>query len=626
MSYVAPVKDMKFVIKELAGLATINQLPGCEDATEETVDAILEENAKFCGAVLAPLNHGGDVEHSVRNADGTVTTPKGFKEAFKQFGDGGWQGLHHPTDFGGQGLPKLVATTGIEMINSANLAFALCPLLSDGAIEAILLTGTGEQRATYLANMISGKWTGTMNLTESQAGSDLSLVRARAVPQAGAEAGSFRISGQKIFITYGEHDMAENIVHLVLARTPTAPEGVKGISLFIVPKFLVNADGSLGKRNDVFCASIEHKLGINASPTAVLVFGDGKGDVGMGGDGSAGAIGYLVGEENRGLEYMFIMMNAARFAVGMQGVAIAERAYQKALAFAKDRVQGRAVEGSAAAVTIIHHPDVRRMLMTMRALTEAARATAYVAAAAADAAHHHPDQAVRADHQAFYEYMVPVVKGFSTEMSLEVASLGVQVHGGMGFIEETGAAQYYRDARILTIYEGTTAIQANDLVGRKTARDGGKTARAILAQIRKTENELARFASVDLATKAPNNFTAQMRADFAALRDSLVQASKAFEESVDFVAAHAKTDIRAVYAGSVPYLMLAGTVIGGWNMARAALVAQAKIESGDKDPFYASKIKTARFYADHILPRAVALRVGIVGGAEGVLALAEEQF
>ena len=613
MSYIAPVKDMKFVIKELAGLNIINQLPGCEDATEETVDAILEENARFCGEVLAPLNWSGDVERSVRHADGTVTTPKGFKEAFKQFGEGGWQGLHHPIDFGGQGLPKLVATTGIEMINSANLSFALCPLLSDGAIEAILLTGTEQQRGTYLANMISGKWTGTMNLTEPQAGSDLSLVRSRAVPQAGAEAGSFRITGQKIFITYGEHDMAENIVHLVLARTPTAPEGVKGISLFIVPKFLVNADGLLGKRNDVFCASIEHKLGINASPTAVLVFGDGKGEVGKGGDGAAGAVGFLIGEENRGLEYMFIMMNAARFAVGMQGIAIAERAYQKAVAFARDRVQGRAVEGSAAAVTIIHHPDVRRMLMTMRALTEAARATAYVAAAAADAAHHHPDQATRADNQAFYEYMVPIVKGFSTEMSLEVASLGVQVHGGMGFIEETGAAQYYRDARILTIYEGTTAIQANDLVGRKTARDGGKTARAIIAQVRHTEAELARAGNAS-------------GGDLAVIRNQLALAINAFEEVVNYVAANAKGDIRAVFAGSVPYLMLAGVVMGGWNMARAALVAQAKISSGDKDPFYPSKITTARFYADHILTRAGGLRASIVGGAEGVLALAEDQF
>ena len=607
MSYVAPVKDMKFVIKELAGLNTINQLPGCEDATEDTVDAILEENARFCGEVLAPLNWSGDVEHSVRNADGSVTTPKGFKEAFKQFGEGGWQGLHHPADVGGQGLPKLVATTGIEMINSANLSFALCPLLSDGAIEAILLTGTEQQRATYLPNMVSAKWTGTMNLTEPQAGSDLSLVRARAVPQPDA---SYRISGQKIFITWGEHDMAENLVHLVLARTPTAPEGVKGISLFICPKFLVNPDGSLGKRNDVFCASIEHKLGIKASPTAVLVFGDGKGEVGVGADGTAGAVGYLVGEENRGLEYKFIMMNAARFAVGMQGVAVAERAYQKAVSFARDRVQGRAVEGSAAAVTIIHHPDVRRMLMTMRALTEAARATGYIAAAASDAAHHHPDKATRADNQAFYEYLVPIVKGFSTEMSLEVASLGVQVHGGMGFIEETGAAQYYRDARILTIYEGTTAIQANDLVGRKTSRDGGKTAKAIIAQIRKTEQELAVHAGGDLAV----------------IRNQLALASKAFEEVVDYVAGNAKTDIRAVFAGSVPYLMLAGVVIGGWNMARAALVAQAKIASGDTDSFYTAKIKTARFYADHILTRAGGLRASIVGGAEGVLALTEDQF
>ena len=605
MSYVAPVKDMKFVIKELAGLAVINQLPGCEDATEETVDAILEENARFCGEVLAPLNWSGDVERSVRNDDGTVTTPRGFKEAFRQFADGGWQGLHFPAEYGGQGLPKLVATTGIEMINSANLSFALCPLLSDGAIEAILLRGTEQQRETYLHKLVAGKWTGTMNLTESQAGSDLSLVRSRAVPQSD---GSYRIFGQKIFITYGEHDMAENIVHLVLARIPTAPEGVKGISLFIVPKFLVNADGSPGERNDVFCASIEHKLGIKASPTAVLIYGDDKGDVGE------GAIGTLVGEENRGLEYMFIMMNAARFAVGMQGVAIAERAYQKAVSFAKDRVQGRAVEGSSAPVAIISHPDVRRMLMTMRALTEAARASAYVAAAAADAAHHHPDAADRADNQAYYEYMVPLVKGFSTEMSLEVASLGVQVHGGMGFIEETGAAQYYRDARILTIYEGTTAIQANDLVGRKTSRDGGKTARAIIAQMRNTEAELAVFGGGDLA----------------AIRIQLGLAIRAFEEVVEYVCANAKTDIRAVFAGSVPYLMLAGTVVGGWNMARAALVAQAKIDGGTEqekhDPFYSAKIKTARFYADHILSRCTGLRAAIVDGAEGVLALADDQF
>jgi alkylation response protein AidB-like acyl-CoA dehydrogenase len=601
MSYAAPIKDIKFVMQELAGLETINKLPGCEDATLETVEAILEEDAKFCGEVLAPLNRSGDLEHSVRQSDGSVKTPKGFKEAFKQFGEGGWQGLHFPTEFGGQGLPKVVATAGIEMINSANLSFALCPLLTDGAVEAILLTGTEQQRNVYLPKLISGEWTGTMNLTEPQAGSDLALVKSRAVPQGD---GSYRVFGQKIFITYGEHDMADNIVHLVLARTPSAPEGVKGISLFIVPKRLVNADGSLGKRNDVYCASLEEKLGINASPTAVLIYGDNKGEVGE------GAIGYLVGEENRGLEYMFIMMNAARFAVGIQGIAVAERAYQKAVAYAKDRTQSRAVEGSSGPVTIIHHPDVRRMLMTMRAYTEGARASAYVTAAAMDAARHHPDAAVRADNQAFYEYMVPLVKGFSTEMSLEVTSLGVQVHGGMGFIEETGAAQYYRDARILTIYEGTTAIQANDLVGRKTARDGGKTAKAIIAQIRKTEQELAKFEQGDLAV----------------IRNQLAAASKAFEETVDFIVANAKADIRAVYAGSVPYLKLAGNVIAGWNMARAALAAQAKISGGDTDSFYPAKIATARFYADHILTLVPALRASIVGGAEGALALTEDQF
>ena len=601
MSYVAPVKDIKFVMQELAGLETINKLPGCEEATLETVEAILEEDARFCGEVLAPLNRVGDLEHSVRQPDGSVKTPKGFKEAFKQFGAGGWQGLHFPVEFGGQGLPKLVATAGIEMINSANLSFALCPLLTDGAVEAILLTGTEEQRNTYLPKLISGEWTGTMNLTEPQAGSDLALVKSRAVPQGD---GTFRVFGQKIFITYGEHDMADNIVHLVLARTPTAPAGVKGISLFIVPKFVINKDGTPGKRNDVYCASLEEKLGINASPTAVLIYGDNKGEVGE------GAVGYLVGEENRGLEYMFIMMNAARFAVGMQGVAVAERAYQKAVAYAKDRTQSRAVEGSSGPVTIINHPDVRRMLMTMRAYTEGARASAYVTAAALDAAHHHPDATVRAENQSFYEYMVPLVKGFSTEMSLEVTSLGVQVHGGMGFIEETGAAQYYRDARILTIYEGTTAIQANDLVGRKTARDAGKTAKGIVAQIRKTEEALAKYKDGDLA----------------AIRNQLAAGSKALDEVVDYMVANAKSDIRSVYAGSVPYLKLAGTVIAGWNMARAALAAQAKITGGDTDPFYTAKIATARFYADHILTQAPALRGSIIGGAAGVLALTEEQF
>ncbi len=601
MSYTAPLADIKFVLNELAGLAIVQQLPGCEDATTETVDAVLEENAKFVQEVVAPLNWDGDLMPSTWK-DGVVTTTRGFKEAFKAFGEAGWQGVQHPVEFGGQGLPKLVGTPCIEMLNAANLSFALCPLLSDGAIEALMTAGTDEQKAIYLENLVTGKWTGTMNLTEPQAGSDLAMVRSKAVRQAD---GTYRISGQKIFITFGEHDMADNIVHLVLARTPDAPEGVKGISLFIVPKFLVNADGSPGKRNDVYCASIEHKLGIKASPTAVLIYGDGKGEVG------AGAIGTVVGQENRGLEYMFIMMNAARFAVGMQGIAVADRAYQKAVGYARDRLQSRALTGSSGPVSIIRHPDVRRMLMTMRALTEASRAVAYVGAAASDAAHYAADEVTRKANQAYYEYMVPIIKGFSTEMSIEVASLGVQVHGGMGFIEETGAAQYYRDARILTIYEGTTAIQANDLIGRKTVRDGGATAKSIIAAMRATEAELASFTSGDLA----------------AIRNQLAAGITAYEDVVNYVVTNIKADINAVFAGSVPYLMLAGTVAGGWQMARAALIATQKLAAADGDAkFYQAKIATARFYADHILTRAPGLRSSIVEGAAGVMAMPEEAF
>jgi alkylation response protein AidB-like acyl-CoA dehydrogenase len=596
MSYVAPLKDMLFVMNKLAGLSKVNALPGCEDATPDTAEAVLEENARFCSEVIAPLNFEGDKAPSHWH-DGQVTTTKGFKEAFKAFGEAGWQGVQHPVDFGGQGLPKLIATPCIEMLNSANLAFALCPLLTDGAIEALMTAGSDAQKKTYLANLISGKWTGTMNLTEPQAGSDLAMVRSRAVPQGDD---TYKVFGTKIFITYGEHDMAENIVHLVLARTPDAPPGVKGISLFLVPKFLVNADGSLGERNDVHCVSIEHKLGIKASPTAVLQFGD-----------HGGAIGTLIGEENRGLEYMFIMMNAARFAVGMQGIAVAERAYQKAVQYAKDRIQSRDLAGSPGPVSIIHQPDVRRMLMSMRAQIEAARALSYVTAAASDVAHHHADEATRKANQAFYEYMVPVVKGWSTEMSIDVASTGVQIHGGMGFIEETGAAQHYRDARILTIYEGTTAIQANDLVGRKTARDGGAVARSILAQVRQTEAELASYDSGDLAV----------------IRNQLAAGSRALEEVVDYVVGNLKSDIKGVFAGSVLYLKLAGIVLGGWQMARAALIAEQKREADEGDAgFYQAKIVTARFFADHILSQASGYRAAIVEGSKGVLALTEDQF
>ncbi|HZO03565.1 MAG TPA: acyl-CoA dehydrogenase [Burkholderiales bacterium] len=577
MSYQAPLKDMRFVLHELAGLAEVAKLPDYQDANPDTVDAILEEASKFASEVLDPINYSGDREGSVWN-DGKVTTPKGFKQAYEQYVAGGWGALPFPAEWGGQGLPKLVATAVEEMLTSSNMSFSLCPLLTQGAIHALELCGSGALKDTYLGKMIEGSWTGTMNLTEPQAGSDLALVRTRAVRQGD----HYRISGQKIFITYGEHDLSQNIVHLVLARTPDAPEGVKGISLFLVPKFLVKPDGSLGERNSARCASIEHKLGIHASPTAVMVFED--------------AVGYLVGEENKGLSYMFIMMNAARFSVGLEGVSISERAFQRALAYAKERMQGRDLVEGAKTVPIIRHPDVRRMLMLMKSQTEAMRALAYVVAAAMDVAHKTGDK----KHQAFVDLMIPVVKGWCTETGIEVASLGVQVHGGMGFVEETGAAQYLRDARITTIYEGTTGIQAMDLVGRKIAREGGATAKAWIGEVRKLDGQLGGHPEI---------------------RKALTEGLKAVEDCVEFIV-QAK-DPRAQLAGAVPFLKLMGIVAGGWQMARAALAAAKP--GGDED-FKKAKIATARFYADHVLVQAPALRNTVVNGAAGVMALSEEQF
>ena len=597
MSYTAPIKDMLFNMQHLAALNEIAKIPGFEDAGMETAQAVLEECARFNQDVLAPLNWEGD-KHPSFWKDGVVTTTTGFKQAYQQYAEGGWQGLQHPTDMGGQGLPKTIGAACGEILNSANMSFALCPLLTDGAIEALLTAGSDELKATYLHKLVSGEWTGTMNLTEPQAGSDLSMVRSRAEPQAD---GTYKVFGTKIYITYGEHDMADNIIHLVLARVTGAPEGVKGISLFVVPKVMVNKDGALGVRNDVHCVSIEHKLGIKASPTAVLQYGD-----------NGGAVGYLVGQENRGLEYMFIMMNAARYAVGVQGIAIAERAYQKATQYARDRVQSRPVDGSIkAAAAIIHHPDVRRMLMTMRAYTEGCRAMASVAAAAYDAAHHHPDAETRKQNNAFYEFLVPLVKGYSTEMSLEVTSLGVQVHGGMGFIEETGAAQYYRDAKILTIYEGTTAIQANDLVGRKTSRDGGQTAKAITAQVQQTVVALQDQGSIAAV----------------AIAKRLEAGRQAFDDVVDFIVQAATHNPNAAYAGSVPYLMLAGNVLAGWQLARSFLIAQEALSKGaDDSAFLQAKMTTARFYADHILSKVPGMRDGIVDGADSVTEMALDAF
>ncbi|MBK8522773.1 MAG: acyl-CoA dehydrogenase [Betaproteobacteria bacterium] len=598
--YIAPIRDMQFVLKELAGLEQVAQLPGCEEATPDLVDAVLEEAAKFAEGVLSPLNIPGDQE-GAKWHDKAVTMPKGFKEAYQQFSENGWTALACEPEFGGQGLPKVVNACVTEMWKSANHAFSLCPLLTTGAIEALVLAGSDALKATYLEKMVSGEWTGTMNLTEPNAGSDLAAVRSKAEPQGD---GTYKIFGQKIFITYGEHDMADNIIHLVLARTPTAPEGVKGISLFVVPKFMVNADGSLGARNDVHCVSIEHKLGIHASPTAVLAFGD-----------NGGAVGYLVGEENRGLEYMFIMMNAARFGVGLEGVADGERAYQRAVTYARDRVQGPdiGVRGGGK-VAIINHPDVRRMLMNMRCQVEATRALAYVVGAAHDAAVHHPDPETKKQNQAFVDLMIPVVKGWSTEVGVDVATTGVQVHGGMGFIEETGAAQHLRDVRISTIYEGTTGIQANDLIGRKMAREGGATIKAVIGTIRALDAELAKQSG------------GKSGEHFAVIRSRLTTGVNALEQAADWIVANYGKDVRAVSVGAVPFLWLFGIVAGGWQMARAALVAQARIDGGDVDAFYVSKIVTARFFADHQLSRAEGLASTVIEGGAGALALEESAF
>jgi acyl-CoA dehydrogenase len=596
--YRAPLAEMQFVMNELAGLPDIAKLPGFEEATPDTVAAILEEADKFATEVLDPLNRVGDREGARLTGDGRVTTPTGFRDAYRRFCELGWNGLSKSTDHGGQGMPQLVAAAIDEIWNAANMAFELCPMLTGGAIEAIELNGSEALKRTYLPRMVAGEWTGTMNLTEPQAGSDLAAVRAKAVPQPD---GSYRIFGNKIFITYGDHDYTDNIVHLVLARTPDAPPGVKGISLFVVPKFIVGADGTPGARNDVRCVSLEHKLGIHASPTAVLAFGD-----------QGGAVGHLVGEENRGLEYMFVMMNQARFGVGMQGVGIAERAYQRARDYARERVQGRIAGATSDAPSgIIGHPDVRRMLMTMRACTEAARAVGYVTAAALDRAHRDPDPAMRRRDLAFAELMIPIVKGWGTEVAQRTTHLGVQVHGGMGFIEESGAAQYVRDARITTIYEGTTGIQANDLIGRKIARDKGAALSDAIADMRGVHRALADAGSDDLSV-----IGVRLRAGVDAL-----------DAAARWIVARFAGDPRAVLAGAVPFLELAGIVCGGAQLGRAALRAGNKLAKGDGDrEFLRAKIATTRHFADHCLTQAPGLRDTVVDGATGVLALAEHEF
>ncbi|MGZ9014476.1 MAG: acyl-CoA dehydrogenase [Burkholderiales bacterium] len=594
-TYKAPLEDIRFVLNELAGLQEVTALPGYSDATPELVSSVLEGAATFAQEVLDPLNRVGDRE-GARFADGKVTPPEGYAEAYRKFVEAGWNGIAGDPQYGGQGLPQLVLTAVQEIWNSANMAFCLAPMLTSGVIEAFRRHATPEQQALYLPRLTAGEWTGTMNLTEPQAGSDLSAVRMSAVP----EGDRYRLRGTKIFITWGEHDMTENIVHLVLARLPDAPEGVKGISLFIVPKFVVNPDGTRGERNDVKCVSIERKMGIHASPTCVLVYGEDK-----------GAIGYLVGEPNRGLEYMFTMMNHARLGVGVEGMGIAERAYQHALEYARTRVQGRELgQVSGDRVTIIHHPDVKRMLLGMKAQTQAMRALVYTAAAALDKANRHPDPAERRRNQALIDLMTPIVKGWCTEQGVEITSTGVQVHGGIGFVEEGGAAQYLRDARITTIYEGTTGIQANDLIGRKVAFEKGATANAVIGEMRGVATALD-----------------PLGAEFESARAQLTGALDALQAATDWIVSTYAGAPKAAAAVAVPYLKLFGTVAGGALMCRGALIAERRLRGPENARDYlSSRLVTARFYCEHILPQARALADTVLTGSGSVLALDERRF
>ena len=591
-SYNAPLADMRFLLHELGLLKSVNSLPGLEEASQDLVDAVLEEAGKLARDKLAPINHSADLSGGSRLENGIVRTPEGWKEAYDAFVEGGWNAVPFDPDFGGQGLPWLVGIALQEMWQSANMAWALCPLLTQGAVELLTEHGSDEQKATWLGKLISGEWTGTMNLTEPAAGSDVGALKTRA-ERAGDH---YLIRGQKIFITYGEHDLTDNTVHMVLARTPDGPPGVKGISLFIVPKVMVNPDGTLGGRNDIRCVSLEEKLGIHGSPTCVMAYGD-----------NDGAVGYLVGEENRGMEYMFTMMNNARISVGLEGVAIAERAYQQARDYARERVQGRTLGGSS---TIIGHPDVRRMLLMMRALTEATRAVTYDLAAMLDISKRHKEENWRIYADRRVALLTPVVKAWCTDMGVEVASLGVQVHGGMGYIEETGAAQHYRDARIAPIYEGTNGIQALDLVGRKLLRDDGGAAMEYIDEVHSLINGLNQRSEEDIVI---------IRRHLAAGVDALDNATQWLLQAA------AENQLDAL-ASATPYLKLFGTVAGGAMLARSALRAMEALSDGTKDTLLTDKIRVARFYAEQVLPQAGGLATSISAGSGIIMSFAEDRF
>jgi alkylation response protein AidB-like acyl-CoA dehydrogenase len=586
-AYAAPIAELRFAMDEIAGLPGLARLPAFAEATPDLVDSVLEEAGKLATGVLDPLNESGD-RQGVRLENGVVVAPDGFAEAYRTFTQGGWNAVPFDPAHGGQGLPWSLQVALQEMWAASNLSFSLCPLLTQGAIELLQSHGSPAQQATYLPALIEGRWSGTMNLTEPQAGSDLGALKARAR----RDGDQYRITGQKIFITWGEHDLAENIVHMVLARLEDAPPGVKGISLFLVPKLLPGEGGP--RRNDLRCVALERKLGIHASPTCVMAYGD-----------QGGAVGELVGEAGRGLEYMFTMMNNARLGVGIEGVALAERAYQRAVAYARGRVQSRAAGGrDPSPVPIIRHPDVRRMLLTMRALTEAARALAFQAAGALDRARQGGDAAELARQQARVDLLIPVVKAWSTDIGVEVASLGIQVHGGMGFIEQSGAAQHYRDARITPIYEGTNGIQANDLLGRKLARDGGAAFRAYVETLRRD------------AAAAPADLQPRLEAGIAALERAAAYLLQTWPSSVE-----------TALAGAAPFLRLFGTVAGGVLLARSAATAAARHADGKTSAsFAAAKAATARFYAANILPLAGGLAEIVTGGGDSTLSLAEDAF
>jgi 3-(methylthio)propanoyl-CoA dehydrogenase len=591
--YVPPLRDIRFVLDELVDLDGLSKLEAFGHADPDTVFGVIEESGRFMADVVGPLNRVGDAAGSTTDGDGKVTTPPGFREAYRQYVDAGWGAVPFPPEFGGGGFPWLVTVVMQEMMTSANMAFSLCPLLTQGAIEMLTQHGSPGQQATFLEKMVSGEWTGTMNLTEPQAGSDLGAVRAKAAP---ADDGTWRITGQKIFITFGEHDLAGNIIHLVLARVPGAPQGTKGISCFIVPKYLVNEDGSLGARNDLRCVSVEHKLGIHASPTCVMSYGD-----------AGGAIGYLIGEANQGMRYMFTMMNTARLSVGVQGLSSAERAYQDSLRYAQERRQGRAAGAPAGESSpIVEHPDVRRMLLTMKAYIEAMRALLYTNAVSIDLARHHHDRAEREARRELAELLTPVSKAWCTDLGVELTSLGMQVYGGMGYVEETGVAQYLRDSRIAPIYEGTNGIQAIDLVARKVPMRGGGVVTDLLAQMEALDPELAAAGP-----------------ELAGARSALAAGVSALREATDWIASRGLAEPSDALAGATPYLRLSGLVIGGWLLARSALAASRLLRnaSGPDAVFLQDKIATARFYTEQLLPQAAGLLPAVTAGAGPLFAV-----